>query len=207
MALCPGVRDWLGRRRGHSAMSVDGRNEPLGEGDGEAGGTPLVPGQGGRAGIPQGGIPAQGGEPVEGSVPAQRDRRLDGGVLPPPREMPLSDAELIDRMRSGDDTAYEALYRRHAGAVRRYARTCCRDGHTADDLTAEVFARMLQAVRGGSGPEYAVRAYLLTTVRRVAANWTTSAKREQLVDNFAVFAAQAARGSQRAAVSAENDTL
>ncbi|MFL6000168.1 MAG: sigma-70 family RNA polymerase sigma factor [Streptomyces sp.] len=184
-------------------MSVDGRNEPLGEGDGEAGGTPLVPGQGGRAGIPQGGIPAQGGEPVEGSVPAQRDRRLDGGVLPPPREMPLSDAELIDRMRTGDDTAYEALYRRHAGAVRRYARTCCRDGHTADDLTAEVFARMLQAVRGGHGPEHAVRPYLLTSIRRVAAGWTKSAKREQLVDDFAVFAAQSTRSSE----VSDDDTL
>ncbi|MFJ9106391.1 sigma-70 family RNA polymerase sigma factor [Streptomyces sp. NPDC102405] len=177
-------------------MSVDGRNEPLDEGDGEAGGTPLVPGQGGRAGIPQGGIPAQAGEPVEGSVPAQRDRRQDGGVLPAPRELPLSDADLIDRMRSGDDTAYEALYRRHAGAVRRYARTCCRDGHTADDLTAEVFARMLQAVRGGHGPEHAVRPYLLTSIRRVAAGWTKSAKREQLVDDFAVFAAQATRSSE-----------
>ncbi|MFF0097653.1 sigma-70 family RNA polymerase sigma factor [Streptomyces canus] len=184
-------------------MSVDGRNEPLGEGDGEAGGTPQVPGQGGRAGIPQGGIPAQGGEPVEGSVPAQRDRRLDGSVLPLPREMPLSDADLIDRMRSGDDTAYEALYRRHAGAVRRYARTCCRDGHTADDLTAEVFARMLQAVRGGHGPEHAVRPYLLTSIRRVAAGWTKSAKREQLVDDFAVFAAQATRSSE----VSDDDTL
>ncbi|MFJ8786723.1 sigma-70 family RNA polymerase sigma factor [Streptomyces sp. NPDC102476] len=184
-------------------MSVDGRNEPLDEGDGEAGGTPLVPGQGGRAGIPQGGIPAQAGEPVEGSVPAQRDRRQDGGVLPAPRELPLSDADLIDRMRSGDDTAYEALYRRHAGAVRRYARTCCRDGHTADDLTAEVFARMLQAVRGGHGPEHAVRPYLLTSIRRVAAGWTKSAKREQLVDDFAVFAAQATRSSE----VSDDDTL
>ncbi|MFG2460420.1 sigma-70 family RNA polymerase sigma factor [Streptomyces sp. NPDC048523] len=177
-------------------MSVDGRNEPLGEGDGEAGGTPQVPGQGGRAGIPQGGIPAQGGEPVEGTVPAQRDRREDGGVLPPPPQMPPSDAGLIERLRAGDDTAYEALYRRHADAVRRYARTCCRDGHTADDLTAEVFARVLQAVRRGHGPEHAVRAYLLTSVRRVAADWTKSAKREQLVDDFAVFAAQAARTSE-----------
>ncbi|MET9791484.1 sigma-70 family RNA polymerase sigma factor [Streptomyces canus] len=184
-------------------MSVDGRNEPLGEGDGEAGGTPQVPGQGGRAGIPQGGIPAQGGEPVEGSVPAQRDRRQDGGVLPPPNELPLSDADLIDRMRSGDDRAYEALYRRHAGAVRRYARTCCRDGHTADDLTAEVFASMLHAVRGGHGPEHAVRPYLLTSIRRVAARWTKSARREQLVDDFAVFAAQATRSSE----VSEDDTL
>ncbi|QTD99442.1 ECF RNA polymerase sigma factor SigE [Streptomyces cyanogenus] len=111
----------------------------------------------------------------------------------PPRETPPADGELIERMRAGDDSAYEELYRRHADAVRRYARTCCRDGHTADDLTAEVFARMLQAVRGGSGPEHAVRAYLLTSVRRVAAHWTRSARREQLVDDFALFAQQAAR--------------
>ncbi|MFH8464873.1 sigma-70 family RNA polymerase sigma factor [Streptomyces sp. NPDC017991] len=155
-------------------MSVDDQDEPL------------------RSAVP------------EAVVPPQRERREwreqgDGGVLPPPVEpveVPPADAELIGWMRSGDDTAYEELYRRHADAVRRYARTCCRDAHTADDLTAEVFARMLQAVRGGSGPEHSVRAYLLTTVRRVAAGWTRSARREHLVDDFAVFAAQAARGSE-----------
>ncbi|MFM9449098.1 sigma-70 family RNA polymerase sigma factor [Streptomyces acidiscabies] len=145
-------------------MSVDGRDESQG-------------GDTGELDAPQ--------------VPPQRDRR-DESLLPPLRELPPADAELIASMRAGDDSAYEELYRRHADAVRRYARTCCRDGHTADDLTAEVFARMLQAVRGGSGPEYAVRAYLLTSVRRVAAQWIQSAKREQLVDDFAVFATQAA---------------
>ncbi|MET9411648.1 sigma-70 family RNA polymerase sigma factor [Streptomyces sp. NPDC002935] len=149
-------------------------------------------------------VPSKGIGAVDPSVPSQRDRwdRREGTVLPPPRDLPPPvdlpppDAGLIERMRAGDDTAYEELYRRHAEAVRRYARTCCRDSHTADDLTAEVFARMLQAVRGGSGPEHAVRAYLLTTVRRVAANWMKTAKREQLVDDFAVFAAQAVRGSE-----------
>ncbi|MFD3457707.1 sigma-70 family RNA polymerase sigma factor [Streptomyces sp. NPDC058691] len=105
---------------------------------------------------------------------------------------PASDADLVARVRGGDDSAYEELYRRHAAAVRRYARGCCRDTHTAEDLTGEVFARTLQAIRGGSGPDSAVRAYLLTTVRRVAATWTGSAKREQLVDDFAVFAVSAA---------------
>ncbi|MET9765279.1 sigma-70 family RNA polymerase sigma factor [Streptomyces sp. NPDC006372] len=152
-------------------MSVDGRDESSG-----------------RAGVPP------GGHPADGSVPPQRAWHEDS-VLPPPRELPPSDGELIDRMRSGDDTAYEELYRRHAPAVRRYARTCCRDAHTAEDLTAEVFARMLQAVRGGSGPEHAVRAYLLTSLRRVAASWTRSARREQLVDDFAVFATRSAHGS------------
>ncbi len=107
-----------------------------------------------------------------------------------------SDAQLIQRMRSGDDLAYEELFRRHSGSVRRYARTCCRDAHTADDLTAEVFARTLQAVRGGKGPDEAVRAYLMTAVRHVAAAWTRTAKREHLVDDFAVFAAQASRSSE-----------
>ncbi|MET7652550.1 sigma-70 family RNA polymerase sigma factor [Streptomyces sp. NPDC005486] len=187
-------------------MSVDGGDESPGsngDGDTEADGlaAPQVPNQGGRASGRPGGPPGnplghptarpparQPAGPAEGSVPAQRERRVEG-VLPP-RDMPTADTDLIGRMRSGDDTAYEELYRRHADAVRRYARTCCRDAHTADDLTAEVFARMLQAVRGGSGPEHAVRAYLLTCVRRVAADWTRSAKREQLVDDFAVFAAQ-----------------
>ncbi|MFI8910622.1 sigma-70 family RNA polymerase sigma factor [Streptomyces sp. NPDC053513] len=117
-------------------------------------------------------------------------------VLPPPRELPPSDAELVQLMRDGDDSAYEELFRRHSEAVRRYARTCCRDAHTADDLTAEVFARTLQAVRGGAGPEQAVRAYLMTTVRRVAANWVRTQKREHLVEDFAVFAADAARASE-----------
>ncbi|MER5809802.1 sigma-70 family RNA polymerase sigma factor [Streptomyces sp. NPDC002033] len=98
-------------------------------------------------------------------------------------------------MRGGDDGAYEELFRRHSDAVRRYARTCCRDAHTADDLTAEVFARTLQAVRGGSGPDQSVRAYLLTTVRRVAAAWAKTARREHLVEDFALFAEQAAAGA------------
>ncbi|MFJ8027404.1 sigma-70 family RNA polymerase sigma factor [Streptomyces sp. NPDC096311] len=194
-------------------MSVDGRDESLGDGGAEAGGPPSrqVPSQGGPSGMtpePSGPPDAPGtsgtsgasrtsGAPRDASVPAQRDRfdRRDG-VLPSPIEPPPSDADLIGRMRAGDDTAYEELYRRHAEAVRRYARTCCRDAHTADDLTAEVFARMLQAVRRGHGPEHAVRAYLLTTVRRVAASWTKSAKREQLVEDFAVFAAQSSRTSE-----------
>ncbi|MFJ8012144.1 sigma-70 family RNA polymerase sigma factor [Streptomyces sp. NPDC096339] len=152
-------------------MSVDGREESLGAGGDVAAG-----------GLAAGGLPAR-------QVPAQREPLGSGAELPP------SDGDLIARMRGGDDGAYEELFRRHADAVRRYARTCCRDGHTADDLTAEVFARTLQAVRGGAGPDQSVRAYLLTTVRRVAAAWAKTAKREQLVEDFAVFAEQAATGT------------
>jgi RNA polymerase sigma factor (sigma-70 family) len=133
--------------------------------------------------------------PARPSVPAPASAPADDDFQPVPHpgyQSELSDAELVDLVRGGRDSAYEELYRRHADSVRRYARSCCRDAHTAEDLTGEVFARTLQAIRGGSGPQSAVRAYLLTTVRRVAAAWGTTAKREQLVEDFAVFAVSTA---------------
>ncbi|WP_405785547.1 MULTISPECIES: sigma-70 family RNA polymerase sigma factor [unclassified Streptomyces] len=127
------------------------------------------------------------------SAPSDGDRHPAGHPDDGPGDRSdLSDAELVAEVRGGRDSAYEELYRRHAEAVRRYARSCCRDAYTAEDLTGEVFARTLQAIRGGSGPESAVRAYLLTTVRRVAASWGNTAKREQLVEDFAVFAVTSA---------------
>ncbi|MFJ4920790.1 sigma-70 family RNA polymerase sigma factor [Streptomyces sp. NPDC088725] len=206
-----GGRGQGGRGQGGPGQEVPGRGareqDVHGQGGlGQSGPGQEVPGQDAhgqnrRAQDVHGqGVPGQGGRGggAEVSVPPQREGRGSHSSDAPTLELvasglPLSDADLIQRMRGGDDSAYEELFRRHSDAVRRYARTCCRDAHTADDLTAEVFARVLQAVRGGAGPEQAVRAYLLTTVRRVAASWTKSAKREQLVDDFAVFAVQAAR--------------
>ncbi|TRV80352.1 sigma-70 family RNA polymerase sigma factor [Streptomyces sp. 130] len=170
---------------------------------GEPGGT-VLPGPWPPAPVEDGGAPgafaSPGTAPAETApaVPMQRARRGSGTAVAGP-----SDAQLVQRMREGDDLAYDELFRRHSQAVRRYARTCCRDAHTADDLTAEVFARTLQAVRGGKGPEEAVRAYLMTAVRHVAAAWTKTAKREQLVDDFAAFALQAARSSE----VSDDDTL
>ncbi|MFI6153964.1 sigma-70 family RNA polymerase sigma factor [Kitasatospora sp. NPDC051170] len=147
--------------------------------------SPLPPGRvPGQAPAGRGGVAPEAfvgdGMPVRPTVPAPADP-VDG-------ERPPSDAELTARVRAGDDTAYEEIYRRHADSVRRYARTCCRDNFTAEDLAGEVFARTLQALRAGKGPDFAVRAYLLTAVRNVAAAWHRSERREQLVDDFSVFA-------------------
>ncbi|MFE2033651.1 sigma-70 family RNA polymerase sigma factor [Streptomyces scopuliridis] len=200
-------------RGGGTGGSTEGGTDP------EGASVRQVPSQGGPKGAPElgasggaGGSGDSGGSgstEAESSVPPQRERSGGSSAEQPSEPVvdqptlelsaagrPMSDADLIQRMRDGDDHAYEELFRRHSESVCRYARTCCRDAHTAEDLTAEVFARTLQAVRGGAGPEQAVRAYLMTTVRRVAASWTKSAKREQLVEDFAVFAAQAARASE-----------
>ncbi|MFB6818032.1 sigma-70 family RNA polymerase sigma factor [Streptomyces sp. NPDC056347] len=184
-----------------TARQVPSQGGP-GRSGGDAGGSTVLPGPwstsagtGAGARTESGGVAGSRTRAeaagAEASVPMQREGGSPESVTGAP-----SDAELIRRMRGGDDHAYEELFRRHSDAVRRYARSCCRDAHTADDLTAEVFARTLQAVRRGKGPEEAVRAYLMTAVRHVGAAWTKTAKREQLVDDFAVFAAQATQSAQ-----------
>ncbi|MFD4024660.1 sigma-70 family RNA polymerase sigma factor [Streptomyces sp. NPDC058576] len=198
------------------------QEEPLGEfaaadrdtkADGpSAGQVPTQAGRGPSDGEAEGGTVLPGPWPAVAEEGSSGEAGAGGGAHAVPQqragrsgapEAGLSDARLIEDMRAGDDQAYEELFRRHSGAVLRYARSCCRDAHTADDLTAEVFARTLQAVRGGKGPTEAVRAYLMTAVRHVAAAWAKSAKRERLVDDFAVFASQATRSSELS----DDDTL
>jgi RNA polymerase sigma factor (sigma-70 family) len=82
------------------------------------------------------------------------------------------DRELLARVRGGDDTAFGELFSRHADAVRRFSSRHVRDAAEAEDLTAEAFYRVLQAIRRGSGPNDHVRTYLLTVARRVAWEWS-----------------------------------
>jgi RNA polymerase sigma factor (sigma-70 family) len=83
----------------------------------------------------------------------------------------VSDVELLRLVRDGHDAAFGELFVRHANAVRGYALRCCADVAEAEDLAAEAFFRVLQAVRRGAGPADNMRAYLLTVVRRLAAEW------------------------------------
>ena len=82
------------------------------------------------------------------------------------------DRDLLARVREGDDSAYGELFSRHADAIRRFSFRHVREAAEADDLTAEAFFRMLQAIRRGSGPTDHVRTYLLTVARRVAWEWS-----------------------------------
>ncbi|MBP2340039.1 RNA polymerase sigma factor (sigma-70 family) [Saccharothrix coeruleofusca] len=82
------------------------------------------------------------------------------------------DRELLARVRAGEDTAFGELFSRHSDAVRRFALRHVREHAEAEDLTAEAFFRVLQAIRRGNGPTDHVRTYLLTVARRVAWEWS-----------------------------------
>ncbi|MFI8306331.1 sigma-70 family RNA polymerase sigma factor [Streptomyces sp. NPDC085927] len=116
------------------------------------------------------------------------------------------DALLTAAIRdSGDAGATEELYRRHAPAVLAYARTCCRDPHTAEDLASEAFTRTVQAVRDGKGPADAWRPYLLAVVRHTAAEWADRARRVDLSPGFGEWLDAAARHGGPDAMVHEED--
>ncbi|HEY7103916.1 MAG TPA: sigma-70 family RNA polymerase sigma factor [Mycobacteriales bacterium] len=94
------------------------------------------------------------------SVPLPRTAAPDDPLEP-------GDPELIDAVRSGDVDAYALLYRRHSAAAATLARQLTGSRAEADDLVAEAFARVLDVLRSGGGPDVAFRAYLLTTLRNV----------------------------------------
>ncbi|MGW4064539.1 sigma-70 family RNA polymerase sigma factor, partial [Amycolatopsis sp. NPDC004747] len=95
-----------------------------------------------------------------------------------------SDAELIAEVRSGTIASYGTLYERHAGAARNLARQLARSSSEADDLVSEAFAKVLDTLRGGKGPDTAFRAYLLTALRHTAYDRTRKERRVDLNEDM-----------------------
>ncbi|MFI8280428.1 sigma-70 family RNA polymerase sigma factor [Streptomyces sp. NPDC085929] len=107
--------------------------------------------------------------------------------MPHGRSRPVGapDHELTALIRNGtDQEPVRILYERHWRNVLHYARSCCRSPHTAEDLASEAFVRTLEAIRDGHGPSTAWRPYLLTVVRRTAAQWAVSDRRIELSEDF-----------------------
>lgn len=92
----------------------------------------------------------------------------------------MSDDELLAATRHGDLDAYAALWQRHEAVTRRIAASISRD-LSAEDLVAEAYTRTFETIRRGSGPQQHFRAYLVTVVRRTAADWSKQTARTTLV--------------------------
>ncbi len=80
-----------------------------------------------------------------------------------------SDRALLERARRGDRGAYGELWSRHAASAHTVARSY--STLDPDDLVAESFTRIYDALLAGGGPATAFRPYLFTTIRNTAASW------------------------------------
>ena len=84
------------------------------------------------------------------------------------------DAELAERTRRGDQSAYAELWQRHAHAGLTAARQFDSIAD-ADDIVSEAYLRILRALQRGGGPHEAFRPYLYRTIRNVALDWNLKA--------------------------------
>jgi RNA polymerase sigma factor (sigma-70 family) len=112
---------------------------------------------------------------------------------------------LLLRLRGGEDAAFGELFELHSAAVRRLARSMASDQSEAEDITAETFFRVLQAIRRGAGPREYVRAYLLTVARRVSWEWHGARRDVPVSDDELTFRAGA--GADTHARSAEHTLI
>lgn len=89
-----------------------------------------------------------------------------------------SDAVLLGRVRGGDHAAYGKLFERHRSAATAFARRLAGASH-ADDVVAEAFAKVFDALQRGVGPTVSFRAYLMVSIRTV---WTDTVRAEVRYD-------------------------
>lgn len=127
------------------------------------------------------------------------------GTAPPPAASESDEQALLQRLRNGEDAAFGELFELHAAAVRRLAQSLASDRSEAEDITAETFFRVLQALRRGSGPRDYVRAYLLTVARRVSWEWHGARRDVPVSDDELTFRAGA--GADTHARTAEHTLI
>lgn len=127
------------------------------------------------------------------------------GTVPPPAASESDEQALLHRLRNGEDAAFGELFELHAAAVRRLAQSLASDRSEAEDITAETFFRVLQALRRGAGPRDYVRAYLLTVARRVSWEWHGARRDVPVSDDELTFRAGA--GADTHARTAEHTLI
>jgi RNA polymerase sigma-70 factor, ECF subfamily len=76
-----------------------------------------------------------------------------------------NDRALLERLRAGDEQAFEALVARHDGALHRVARTFVRTDSAADDVVQETWLGVLRGLSAFEG-----RSSLRTWIFRILVN-------------------------------------
>ena len=99
------------------------------------------------------------------------------------------DTELVKRAQKGDTAVISALYERYHPTVFRYLYYRVGDKHAAEDLTSEVFIRMMRALPGFQLRSASFQAWLFQIARNLAIDHyrkTSTRDLVQLEDNLVV---------------------
>lgn len=91
----------------------------------------------------------------------------------------MSDDELVEQIRLGDEDAAEALVRRYYSAILRYCRWHCESREKAEDLTQETFLRLFKSIHSYDRKKK-FRAYLYTIASHLCIDESRKRKTEPL---------------------------
>lgn len=117
-----------------------------------------------------------------------------------------SDEALILEVRHGSSGAYGLLYERHVDSAMATASRYAGNHSDAADLVAEAFANVLQVLQNGKGPDVFFRAYLLTTLRRLASAKRSADEKLFVLDDLERVA-PAVPSANTVVVAFENETV
>ncbi|MFZ1397204.1 MAG: sigma-70 family RNA polymerase sigma factor [Candidatus Promineifilaceae bacterium] len=87
--------------------------------------------------------------------------------------------KLLHRARSLDQEALAEVHNRYYDAIYRYIAFRVNDAPTAEDLTSEVFLRLLNALRDKSAPQNTLRGWLYGVASHVLKEHYRSKKRDK----------------------------
>lgn len=82
----------------------------------------------------------------------------------------MTDAQLLAQLHEFDSDALTRVYNRYHAPLYRYISFHVNDTHTVEDLTSEVFTRLLSAIQKGQLPTESLKGWLF----RVASNVVNS---------------------------------
>jgi len=91
--------------------------------------------------------------------------------------MSLPEQNELECLQRLDPQVIGAVYDRYFPEVYRFVRYRLNDEHTAEDISSDVFVRMLEAVKSGRGPQTNLKAWLLSTASHIVTDHLRKAYR------------------------------
>ncbi len=77
------------------------------------------------------------------------------------------DDQALDGLRADDSQVIGAIYDKYFPEVFRYVRYRLNDANAAEDISSEVFVRLLEALKHRRGPKTNLKAWLLSTAAHI----------------------------------------
>ncbi len=104
--------------------------------------------------------------PQDGAIPHTTTDRFKRAT-----RSDAAERQAIGRAKAGDHAGLRFLYMRYERDVFRYVRSIVRDEHDAEDVTQNVFAKLMSAIRTYEEREVPFSAWILRIARNAALDW------------------------------------